>query len=101
MLKPLNGNVVIEPLEVERKTASGIILTGDIPTETYAEGLVIAAGPGSIDYNGGCGRLEMSVNPGDKVLFMNYGNRPALSQDGKNLIIIDQNEILAIVEEAK
>jgi len=99
MLKPLNGNVVIEPLEVERKTASGIILTGDMPAETYAEGLVVAAGPGSLDFGGSDRRHEMPVKPGDKVLFMHYGNRPALSQDGKNLIIIEQNEILAIVEE--
>jgi len=102
MLRPLNGNVIIEPIEVEKKTASGIILTGDVPAETYAEGIVLAVGPGGLDYYSGTGgRHEIPVEVGQKVLYMSYGDRASLTYDGKNLIILEQGEILAVVEESK
>lgn len=96
MLKPLNDNVVIEPVEVCKKTASGIILTGDAMTESYTEGVVIAVGPGSNLEQGG--QREMSVSVGDRVIYNDYEGMPMMERDGKKLVIISEFSILAIVE---
>jgi len=96
MLKPLNDNVVIEPVEVEKKTASGIILTGDVAVDTYAEGVVVAVGPGVALDQGG--HREMAVNVGDRVIYQDYSGMPSLDHEGKKLLIMAEYNISAIVE---
>jgi len=98
MLKPLNDNVVIELIEVEKKTASGIILTGDTVKESYAEGTVVAVGPGSTLEQSG--RREMTVKVGDRVVYNAYEGMASIERDGKKLVIMGEFNILAVVEEA-
>jgi len=100
MLKPLNNNVVIEPLEVEKKTASGILLTGDGANPNYAEGIVLAVGPGYLKVDGS-GREVMSVQVGDRVIYQAYEGQIRVPYEGKDVLIFDEGIILAIVEEAK
>jgi len=99
VLKPLNDNVVIEVIEVEKKTASGIILTGEASTDSYEEGIVLAVGPGLGLEQGG--RKEMTVQVGDRVVYTHYEGRASMERDGKKLIILNEDWILAVVEEAK
>jgi len=94
MLKPLNNNVVIEPVEVEKKTASGIILAGDAAQPKHAEGVVIAVGPGKL-VDGKRG--EMTVEVGQRVIYGGY-SQSTISYDEKELIVLPENDILAIVE---
>ena len=85
MLKPLNDNVVIEPLEIEKKTASGIILTGDAATPTHAEGVVVAVGE------------SKQLVVGNRVIYNDYVVSK-ISHDGKELVILPESDILAVVE---
>ena len=94
MLKPLNDNVVIEPLEVEKKTASGIILTGDAAAPKHAEGVVVAVGTGKL-HDGS--RAALTVKVGQRVVYGGYA-MSTINYDGKELVILPESDILAVIE---
>ncbi len=88
-LKPLFDKVVIKAIETEEKTASGIVLPGSAQEKPQlAE--VIAVGPGMDD-------VKMVVKVGDKVVYSKYAGSE-FKLDGKDVVIIRQSDILAIVE---
>lgn len=95
MLKPLNDNLVVELIEAEKKTASGIILSGDSGAPTHAEGVVLAVGPGRPTDKGTL--LPLAVAAGQKVIFSNFGGTK-IKHEGKELVILAETEILAVVE---
>ena len=92
-IKPLGDRVVLEKLEAETTTASGILLTGTAK-EQPQEAKVVAVGPGAI-VDGK--RLEMDVKVNDKVLYSKYAGTD-VKVEGKEYIILKQDDILAIVE---
>ncbi|HBS89106.1 MAG: co-chaperone GroES [Bacteroidetes bacterium GWF2_38_335] len=87
-IKPLGTRVVIEPHEAETKTASGIIIP-DSAQEKQQKGKVIAAGKGKKDE-------EMEVKVGDVVLYGKYSGTE-ISIDGKEYLIMNQSDILAVI----
>ena len=93
-LKPLGGRVIVEPIEQEEMTAGGIILP-ETAKEKPQEGKILAAGPGERDEGGK--RIAMEVKVGDKVLYAKYSGTE-VKVDGKKLLILKENDILAIVE---
>ena len=98
MLKPLHNNVIIEPIEVEKKTTSGIILTGDSAKPTHAEGVVIAVGPGILTDDHSI--LPTVVKAGNRVIYGGYSQNK-IEHEGKELVVLPETDILAIVEESK
>jgi chaperonin GroES len=93
-LKPLGGRVIVEPIEQEEMTAGGIILP-ETAKEKPQEGKILAAGPGDRDEDGA--RIPMEVQVGDKVLYAKYAGTE-VKVDGKKLLILKENDILAVVE---
>jgi len=94
MLKPLNDNVVLEVEPVEKKTASGIILTGD-NKERPSFAKVLAVGDGAfVDGK----RIPVNVKVGQKVVFKKYSTTEVKIEE-KDYLIISEKDILAIVEE--
>ncbi|MCB0102715.1 MAG: co-chaperone GroES [Anaerolineales bacterium] len=91
--KPLGSRVLIETLEQEETTASGIILP-ETAKEKPQQGKVLAAGPG--DRNDKGERVEMDVKTGDVVLFAKYSGTE-VKIDGKKLLILRESDILGIV----
>lgn len=93
-LVPLGDKVVIKQMEAEEKTKSGIVL----PTQSKEkpqEAEVIAVGPGGmVDGK----EVKMQVKVGDKIIYSKYAGTE-IKIDGETLIIVRQNEILAIVED--
>ncbi|NLZ39345.1 MAG: co-chaperone GroES [Firmicutes bacterium] len=89
-IKPLGDRVVIKPLEVEEKTASGIVLP-EKAKEKPQEGEVVAVGSGRILDNGT--RVEMDVAVGDRVLFSKYAGTE-VKLDGVEYLIMRQDDIL-------
>ncbi|MCV5198143.1 co-chaperone GroES, partial [Escherichia coli] len=65
MLKPLGDRVVIELVQAEEKTASGIVLP-DTAKEKPQEGKVIAVGTGRVLENGE--RVALEVAAGDLII---------------------------------
>ena len=92
-LKPLGDKVVVEVLEAEEKTASGIYLP-DSAKKKPTEGKVIAIGNGRVLDNGE--RNSLTVQVGDRVLFSKYGGNE-VTLDGHDYTILDEDQIYAIV----
>ena len=92
-LKPLADRVVIKMLESEETTKSGIILTGNAKEKPQiAE--VTAVGPGgNVDGK----EITMHVKKGDKVIISKYAGTE-IKMDGEELMVVRQNDILAVVE---
>lgn len=91
--KPLGSRVVIEPLEQEEVTAGGIVLP-ETAKEKPQKGTVLAIGAGDRDDEGK--RIPMDVAVGDVVLYAKYAGTE-VKVDGKKLLILKENDILAIV----
>ena len=92
-LKPLADRVVIKMVEMEETTKSGIILTGSAKEKPQVAE-VIAVGPGGV-VDGK--EITMHVAVGDKVITSKYSGTE-VKIDGEELIVVRQNDILAIVE---
>jgi len=87
-IKPLADRVLIEPVEAETKTASGIIIP-DNAKEKPQKGKVIAVGKGTKDE-------PMTVKSGDTVLYGKYSGTE-LKLDGNDYLMMRESDILAIV----
>ncbi|MGD8398406.1 MAG: co-chaperone GroES [Anaerolineae bacterium] len=93
-LKPLADRLVVEPIEREEVTASGIYVP-ETAKEKPQEGTVVAAGPGRRDEDGD--RIEMDVKEGDRVLYAKYAGTE-IKLDDKKYLILKESDILAIVQ---
>lgn len=94
-IKPLSDRVVLEPISVEEKTKSGILLPDTAEKERPEQGKVVAVGPGKINEKGE--RAPLNVKKGDVVLFTKYGPSE-VKVDGKEYLIAREEDILAILE---
>ena len=94
-LRPLGDRLIVEPIEKEEVTPSGIVLP-ETAKEKPQEGKVLAVGPGRRDEQGK--RIPMDVKEGDRVLFAKYaGTEVKLDADHK-VLVLRESDILAIVE---
>ncbi|MFC0297514.1 co-chaperone GroES [Geobacillus jurassicus] len=93
MLKPLGDRIVIEVVETEEKTASGIVLP-DTAKEKPQEGRVVAVGTGRVLDNGQ--RIAPEVEVGDRIIFSKYAGTE-VKYDGKEYLILRESDILAVV----
>lgn len=88
---PLGDRVLLEAIEGEKKTTSGIILTAH-EEKGMKEGKVLAIGEGKI-VDGQLQEIQ-SVKVGDVVLFQ-WGDE--IKVDGKEYFLVRENEISAII----
>jgi chaperonin GroES len=93
-LKPLGDRLIVEPIEAEEVTASGIVLP-ETAKEKPQRGKVLAVGPGRRDEDGK--RIEMDVKKDDTVLYAKYAGTE-VKIDDKKYLILKESDILAIVE---
>ena len=94
-LKPLGDRLVVEPVEQEDTTASGILLP-ETAKEKPQEGIVLAAGPGRIDESGN--RVAMEVSEGDRVLYAKYAGTEIKLEGDKKVLVLKESDVLALVE---
>lgn len=96
-LKPLGDRILIKAVEKTEEVRSSGLIIPDSAKEKPQQGEVIATGRGKI---GDDGRLiPMDVNVGDKVLYGKYSGTE-IKLDGQQYLIMHQDDILGIVEEA-
>ena len=92
-IKPLEDRIVVQPLDAEQTTASGLVIP-DTAKEKPQEGTVIAVGPGRIDDNE---RVPIDVAEGDEVLYSKYGGTE-ITIDGEDLLVLRESDVLAKVQ---
>jgi chaperonin GroES len=93
-LRPLHDRVIVERLEQETKTASGIVLP-EAAAEKPDQGKVIAVGNGKILDDGKVRPLDVKV--GDTVLFGKYSGQ-TVKIDNKEVLVMREEDIMAIVQ---
>lgn len=92
-IKPLFDRIVIEQVDTEEKTKSGIVLLAK-DQEKPQMAKVIAVGPGgNVDGKD----VVMQVKVGDTVLYSKYAGSE-FKIDGKEVTIMRQSDVLAILE---
>ena len=89
----LNDNLLIEPLDSETTTSSGIVIP-DSAKEKPQKGKVIGVGPGKM-VDGA--RVKLEVSEGDVVMYRKWGGTE-IKVDNKDLLIVKEDDILAIVK---
>ena len=87
-IKPLADRVLIEPAAAETQTSSGLYIP-DTAKEKPQKGIVVAVGPGTKEN-------PVTLSVGDTVLYGKYAGTE-LQHDGKDFLIMKENDILAIV----
>ncbi|HVW38690.1 MAG TPA: co-chaperone GroES [Pirellulales bacterium] len=91
---PLGENVVIQRLSAEEKTAGGIVLP-EGAREKPQQGRVLSVGDGRLLADGS--RAEPLVSEGDRVVFTSYAGSEVMV-DGEELLIMSEDEILAVLD---
>lgn len=95
LLRPLGDRIVIELVESEEKTASGIVLP-DSAKEKPQEGKVVAVGTGRVLESGERVALEVAV--GDRIIFSKYAGTE-VKYEGTEYLLLRENDILAVIGE--
>jgi chaperonin GroES len=89
-LHPLGDRVVVEPIEMEEVTSSGIVLP-ETAKEKPQKGTVRAAGPGRVEDGQ---RVDMEVKVGDTVIYAKYSGTE-FKMDSIKYLILSEKDILA------
>src|ERR671924_2118506 len=92
-LQPLGDRLIVEALEEEEQTASGIVLP-DTAKEKPQRGRVLAVGPGTRDEDGKF--VGMEVAEGDEVVFSKYGGTE-IKLGADEYLILRESDVLAKV----
>ena len=93
-IKPLEDRIVIQQVEAEQTTASGLVIP-DTAKEKPQEGEVVAVGPGRFNEDGD-ERIPMDISVGDKVIYSKYGGTE-VKYSGEEYLILSARDVLAIV----
>ncbi|WP_100012587.1 co-chaperone GroES [Lentibacillus sediminis] len=93
MIKPLGDRVVIELVEQEEKTASGIVLP-DSAKEKPQEGKVVAVGSGKVIDSGE--KVALEVTEGDRIVFSKFAGTE-VNYEGTEYLILRESDILAVI----
>lgn len=93
MLKPLGDRVIIELVEEEETTASGIVLP-DSAKEKPQEGKVVAVGSGRVTDNGE--KIALEVEEGNSIIFSKYAGTE-VKYEGNDYLILRESDILAVI----
>ena len=95
---PLMHRALVRPKQVETKTASGIILTDGLTRKEQAateEGIILALG----DTFGKDFGADLLPKVGDKVMFAKYAGKFIKDEDGTDLVLLNDEDLVAIIKE--
>ena len=92
-LKPLGSRLIVEPVEGEQMTASGIVLP-ETAKEKPQKGKVLAVGSGRLLDSGE--RQPVDVEVGDVVIYAKYGGTE-VKVDDQDLLVLNESDILCVV----
>jgi chaperonin GroES len=97
-LQPLGDRLIVEAIEEEETTSSGIVLP-DTAKEKPQRGRVLAVGPGARNSDSG-EVIPMEVAVGDEVIYSKYGGTE-IKLGADDVLILRESDVLAKVTTAK
>jgi chaperonin GroES len=92
-LQPLGDRLIVEAIEEEDTTSSGIVLP-DTAKEKPQRGRVLAVGPGSRDESGNF--VPMEIAEGDEIIYSKYGGTE-IKLGTDDYLILRESDVLAKV----
>jgi chaperonin GroES len=92
-LQPLGDRLIVEVLDEEETTISGIVLP-DTAKEKPQRGRVLAVGPGPRDEDGNY--IKMEIAEGDEIIFSKYGGTE-IKLGADDVLILRESDVLAKV----
>ncbi len=92
-MKPIEGYILVEPIDIEENTASGLIV--QTRGERHDKGTVISLGSGAFTKDGD--KIPWNVKEGDTVLFRSVAPE-RIELDGTDYLLMREEDILAILE---
>jgi len=92
-LQPLGDRLIVEVLDEEEQTVSGIVLP-DTAKEKPQRGRVLAVGPGGRDEDGK--HIPMDVSEDDEIIFSKYGGTE-IKVGADEVLILRESDVLAKV----
>lgn len=95
-LQPLGDRVVVERDESEEITAGGIVLP-DSAKDAPARGRILAVGDGKLTDDGTRAPLQLKAN--DRVIFSSYAGEKFETDDGRELLLMREDDVLAVIED--
>ena len=93
-IKPLEDRIVVQTVEAEQTTASGLVIP-DTAKEKPQEGEVVAVGPGRFNDDGD-ERVPMDISVGDRVIYSKYGGTE-VKYAGEDYLILSARDVLAVI----
>ena len=96
-VRPLHDRIIVQRIEEGEQKVGGIIIP-DSAKEKPQQGKVIAAGNGKVKDDGK--RQPLDVKPGDVILFGKYSGQE-IKLDGDEYLIMREDEVLAVLDEAE
>ena len=94
-IKPLEDRILVQTLEAEQTTASGLVIP-DTAKEKPQEGKVLAVGPGRMNEDNVL-RIPIDIKVGDVVIYSKYGGTE-VKYNGEEYLLLSARDVLAIVE---
>jgi len=94
-IKPLEDRILVQPLDAEQTTASGLVIP-DTAKEKPQEGKVLAVGPGRFDEDGDK-RIPLDISVGDVVVYSKYGGTE-IKFEGEDYLILSARDVLAVID---
>jgi chaperonin GroES len=95
-IKPLGGRILVQPLEEEEVTESGLIIPDTADKEKPQQGVVVALGTGKVTEDGD--EMDFRVEVGDKVLFKKY-SPDEVEMGGEEYLVMDEDDVLAVIDD--
>jgi chaperonin GroES len=94
-IRPLSDRIVVQPREIETRTAGGIVIPDTADKDKPIQGTVIAIGVGKyVD-----GKLQpLQVNVGDKILFGKYAGTN-VKLDDQEYLVMREEDVMGVLEE--
>jgi len=94
-IRPLSDRVVVEPREIETKTAGGIVIPDTADKDKPIQGTVVAIGTGKyVD-----GKVQpLQVKVGDKILFGKYSGTN-VKLDECEVLVMREEDIMGVIED--
>ena len=96
-IKPVEFNVLVEPVEIEKVTKGGIILADQVIEKEQAaavHGRILAASPLAFTYDDW--PVEQRPKVGDRVVFAKYAGMVVTGADGKSYRLVKDKDICAV-----
>ncbi len=93
-IRPLSDRIVVEPKEIESKTAGGIVIPDTADKDKPMQGTVLAVGNGKyVD-----GKMQpLQVKVGDRILFGKYAGTN-IKLEASEFLVMREEDVMGVIE---